>query len=170
MNHAKQRDKETRIEEVVLTAAIVAWAAFASLPARTVEIVPVAQPALETEAETIAEVASANGIEPIHMFGIAAQESSFGKAKVGDEGCSKGWFHINICKNREAASVIGFLKSEAEWVADRLNELGYQVDSRRAIARYNRPADPNYEYAELVEKRIGEINKFVKAEVTQPAD
>lgn len=131
------------------------------LPARTIEIRITPQERQATNIEIIAEIARANGIEPIHLYGIAAQESSFGKLKIGDNGCSNGWYHINICANSNAKEVIGDLKKETKWVADRLNYLGYQIDSRRAIAAYNRPSSPNYKYADLVEKRINEIEKFI---------
>jgi hypothetical protein len=131
------------------------------IPARTIEIKPEAR-TQSTTVEIIAEIAGANGIEPIHLFGIAAQESSFGKFQVGDSGCSRGFFHINICVNQGAKEIIGDLIKETQWVAKRLNDLGYQTDSRKAIAAYNRPADPNYKYADLVEKRIGEIDKFIR--------
>lgn len=114
-----------------------------------------------TVVEIISSVAQAKEIKPEHLLGIAAQESSFGKFVVGDEGCSVGLFHINTCANPDVKDIIGNLLLETEWVANRLLDFGYHQDIRKAIARYNRPVNPNWKYADLVEKRIGEIEKFI---------
>jgi hypothetical protein len=125
------------------------------IPIRTIEV------KTNNPVEIITQVAKANGIKPIDLLGIAAQESSFGKFQIGDKGCSIGFFQINICANQDAKGIIGNLANETQWVATRLNDLGYQTDNRRAIAAYNRPANPNYKYEELVEKRISEIASFI---------
>lgn len=134
------------------------------LPARSFtidgpEVPPVAivPPSPIDEIRTVAEK---NGIQAEDLLAISAQESSLGKFLSGDGGCSRGWFHINLCV-WDAADIIGNVAKEAQWAAERLNEYGYALDRITAIARYNRPARPNYAYAALVEQRKNELGIYL---------
>lgn len=120
-------------------------------------------PAYQSPITEIVKVAEAKGIKPEHMLAISAQESSLGKFKSGDGGCSLGWFHINTCANTGTSGIIGNPAKEAAWVADKLISYGYlEGKVTLAFARYNAPARPNYAYAEQVEKRLGELDKYLK--------
>lgn len=110
----------------------------------------------------IRTVAHEKGISENDMLAIGAQESSLGRAKVGDHGCSHGFFHINLCANADATELIGDVRLESVWVANKLLAYGYVSDRRTAIARYNSPVRPNYAYADLVEKRLSELPLFLK--------
>lgn len=110
----------------------------------------------------IRTIAREKGISENDMLAIGAQESSLGMAKVGDHGCSRGFFHINLCANPDATELIGDVREESVWVAKKLLAYGYATDRRTAIARYNSPVRPNYIYADLVEKRLSELPLFLK--------
>lgn len=110
----------------------------------------------------IRTIAREKDIAPNDLLAISAQESSLGMAKTGDKGCSHGFFHINLCANPDAKGLIGDVESETTWVANRLIAYGYFTDRRTAIARYNSPNNPNYKYADLVDKRLPELPLFLK--------
>lgn len=116
------------------------------------------------EAEVIATLAESHNIAPEHLLAISAQESSLGRALEGDGDCSKGWFHINICEhaNPDAEPLIGDIKKETKWVIKKLKEYGYETNVRLAIAKYNRPSRPNFEYADRVlGPRLKEIKELL---------
>lgn len=117
----------------------------------------------EKPIDIIKNVASENDIDPVDMLAMAHLESLLGKLQTGDSGCSKGYFHINLCANPGARNVIGDVREEALWVANRLIGYGYLEDGGRtkAIAMYNAPARPNYKYAKNVEDRKQYVTKYV---------
>ncbi len=127
------------------------------IPARTVQYENVTDPI-----EIIKDIADQNGIQQIDILAISHQESLLGELKVGDEGCSLGWFHINTCVHDGTKEIIGDVKKEAEWVAEKLLSYGYQEDRMLAIAKYNAPAYPNWEYANRVEQRKQYVVKYVE--------
>jgi len=132
------------------------------IPARVIRITSEEIEKANDPIETIKLVAKENGIREIDMLAISHQESLLGKLRVGDKGCSLGYFHINTCVH-EVPGVIGNVRSEAEWVADKLNGYGYPDDSRKAIAMYNSPANPNWDYADKVESRKRYVEQYIKA-------
>lgn len=115
------------------------------------------------EAKTqIKNVANQYNIPAEVIFAIAGQESSYGKFKIGDKGCSQGYFHINTCVFKEAKKIIGNVEEETKWVAKKLVEYGYTKNYKTlALAKYNAPANPNWEYAEKVKSRIEEAKKLL---------
>ena len=132
------------------------------IPGRSFEITREEIEAANDPIEIIKRVADKRGIAQEDMLAISHQESLLGKIKVGDEGCSLGYFHINTCVHVAAIKIIGDVRAEAEWVSDRLEEYGYIGGSRRkAIAMYNAPANPNWNYADQVEGRKKFIEKYV---------
>lgn len=156
----------------ISAASILVCSAVGSLPARTFAIdVPAAEPPnmQESPIDEIRQVAAATGIAANDLLAISAQESSLGKFTSGDNGCSRGWFHINLCV-WDAADLIGNIAAEARWVAAKLNEYGYAADRVTAIARYNAPARPNYDYAAQVQKRLGELKVFLRPYETVEAE
>lgn len=144
----------------------------AAIPSKTMIVTPAdLEQTFKSPIQEIMKVAKAKGINPDHLLAISAQESSLGKFKSGDNGCSKGWFHINTCPNANpaAAAIIGDPEREAEWVADKLISYGYlEGKITLAFARYNSPANPNYVYAEQVEKRLAELDIYLEPYRTPP--
>lgn len=113
-------------------------------------------------AEIIIETAKKNGIKPIDMLAMWHRESLAGDILVGDNGISHGHFHINLEAKPSAKKVVGDIKTEAQWVADRLKGYGYTEGYRTlAIAKYNLPADPNWEYAKKVYDRKSNVRKYL---------
>lgn len=114
-------------------------------------------------AEIIKNIAKKNGIQPIDMLAMWHTESLTGDALVGDSGCSKGHFHINTCDyaNPSAEPVIGDIRTEAQWVADRLNHFNYKEDRKMAIAKYNLPNGGNWSYYKRIEERKQYIEKYL---------
>lgn len=105
--------------------------------------------------------AQSSNIDPGHLLAISAQESSLGKHLIGDGGKSKGWFQINTAVYPVA--FIGDVGKEADWVISKLKEYGYDKNPRLAIAMYNRPARPNFAYADLVlGPRLTEVRELLK--------
>jgi hypothetical protein len=152
-----------RIRQIAATIAIILTAAAiagAFIKPRVIEI-----KAAKSPIDEIVEVAKAKGIKPEHLLAISAQESSMGKFLSGDNGCSKGWFQINTCPgaNPAASGIIGNTAKEAVWVADKLISYGYlEGNITLSFARYNSPVKPNFAYAELVKKRLLELDKFLE--------
>jgi len=111
----------------------------------------------ETSLEIITRVAEEKGIEPKHLIALSLQESSLGKFLVGDEGCSHGYFQINLCANPGAKDVIGNVEAEANWAGDKLISHGY-LDGyiTLSFAKYNAPSNPQRGmlHAERVKARI----------------
>ncbi len=130
----------------------------ASIPSRSVTYVYAQEP---TNIQKIKKIAIQNGIDQYDLLGIALRESSLCKALTGDGGISKGCFHANLRDNPEAKSLIGDVEKEAQWVADKLISYGYKDGFRTlSFARYNRPARPNYEYAEKVKIDVETVKKM----------
>lgn len=161
-----------RIRRALFLAAIISSGIIALIPCRVISFTaPVSAPQQvpTNPIDEIRSVASIKGVAANDLLAISAQESSLGRFTTGDSGCSRGWFHINLCANPSAANVIGDITAESSWVADRLLSYGYHADRILAIARYNAPAAPNYAYAALVEKRLGELELFlVRYEPAKP--
>ncbi len=110
---------------------------------------------------TIVEVAKEKGIKPSHLLGQAYTESrgawyytdEVDLSVKGDGVCSHGILQINICKNAnpEAKSIIGNLRKELEWAADKLISYGYKEGRiTNAFSRYNAPKNGNLKYAKSV--------------------
>ncbi len=154
---------KSRVVKILIAIAVIAAAiGILFCTTRTVAIEIRKDPATpQSPIDKIRTVARLNNIPEEDLLAISAQESSLGKAKVGDSGCSRGWFHINLCANPEAKDLIGDPEQEAAWVVNRLIRYGYRTDRKLAIARYNSPAKPNFAYAELVEKRLKELDLFL---------
>lgn len=107
--------------------------------------------AKRSEMDIIKEVAERKNIKEEHLLAIAQQESAMGKFLIGDNGCSQGWFQINVCANPRTQEIIGDFEKEAEWVADLLINYGYcEGYITLSLARYNNPSFPNHRYAEQV--------------------
>lgn len=157
---------KTKIRLVAASAALLTSVA-AMIPAKVINVTaPAADPqiahAQQNPIDEIEKVAEEYGIKPEHLLAISAQESSLGKLQSGDNGCSRGWFHINLCANPDASGIIGDPAKEAAWVSGKLLSYGYHEDLTLSLARYNAPANPNYAYAELVKKRLGELEIFLE--------
>lgn len=156
----------TKKIRLVAAAATITISAIAATPMAMMIIKPTDADLVEkplNPIDEIVKVAELKGIKPEHLLAISAQESSLGKRKSGDNGCSLGWFHINTCANPEASGIIGNPAKEAAWVADKLISYGYlEGKITLSFARYNSPANPNYAYAELVKKRLVELDKFLE--------
>jgi hypothetical protein len=134
----------------------------ASIPSRITIIEVKAQ----TPIEIIKQVADEKGIAQHDLLGISKRESSLCKVLIGDGGKSKGCFHINTAPeaNPQAISIIGNIKKEAEWVADRLLSYGYPEKRTLAFAKYNAPNAPDLSnnpksYANLVKKDVEWVKK-----------
>lgn len=117
--------------------------------------------------EIIKNVADEYGIRQIDILAIAHIESLLGELQEGDSGCSKGWFHINTCANPTAEPVIGNVKTEAQWVVKKLLEYGYNSDIDTAIAKYNAPYAPNFDYLKRVKERKKYVTKYIQQENTR---
>lgn len=116
----------------------------------------------EYKAEIILRIAEINDIRGDDILAMWHLESLTGDALIGDQGCSRGNFHINLCANPDAKNVIGDIEKEAQWVADKLNGYGYRDGYETlAIAKYNLPSNPNWKYAEKVDQRKKYIKKYI---------
>lgn len=82
----------------------------------------------ETKIEMQARIANEEGVPPKMLRAIGVLESGEGKKMVGDNGLSRGWYHIyfvNTCEHKQTAKCIkaedrmDFEKS-TRWVAKRL--------------------------------------------------
>ena len=111
--------------------------------------------------QKIIEVADEKGIAREDLLGISKHESDLCRILIGDGGKSKGCFHINTAKdaNPEALPIIGNIRKEAEWVADKLLSYGYPEKRTLAIAKYNAPSYPDLSnspksYVNLVKQKI----------------
>lgn len=117
---------------------------------------PVPQEIELSPIQTISLVAEEKGIQPRHLVAMALHESFFGEALIGDGGCSHGWYHRNLCAGWPEDG-LGDLRSETEWVADRLIANGYlEGYITISIGKYNAPAWPrgNESYAAKVKALI----------------
>ncbi len=73
---------------------------------------------------------------PRILYGMAQQESYFGKVMDGDSGRSHGFFHIMYYHN-VPRSCTDDLKCSANWTLDRMVRLGFATNRNIAIERHN---------------------------------
>lgn len=73
---------------------------------------------------------------PKTLYGMAMQESYFGKAMTGDNGQSHGWFHIMEYHN-VPTTCSHDLKCSADWTLKRMIRKGYATNPSLAIMLHN---------------------------------
>lgn len=131
------------------------------VPERTIIISSEEVKRAQDPVEIIKAVADEKGIDQVDLLAVSYQESLLGKLKVGDHGCSLGYFHINTCARPDAKALIGDVRKEATYAANLLVQYGYSENKKKAFARYNAPNNPNWEYAERVEGRRKQVIQYV---------
>jgi len=120
--------------------------------------------------KTLKAVCSANGMnDPKNnevcwqtLWAMSYQESKLGYLMIGDQGRSKGWFHIQTKMHQLSEACALDLNCSADWTLKRLITKGFPIYWTYSVQSHNgfgTPAAKRGEYAEIIKKEIASLDK-----------
>ena len=158
LNIEKARAEETSIEQPIVTEETKA------------ETSNIEQPKLSDDRiiEALKSVCSTNGMADEKnnkvcwqtLWAMSYQESKLGYLMTGDQGRSKGWFHIQIKMHNITEECARDLDCSADWTLKRLIAKGFPVYWTYSVQSHNgfgTPAAKQGEYAKIIAREIADI-------------